>query len=355
MNTLLRPLRNFALVLAVCFFSVHILSAQGLGSISGTVTDATGAAVPAATVVLTELKTGVATTAQTHGDGLYVFSSLPPSAYKLDITTPGFKKFTQNNITLLADQTLTFNITLEVGSEDVVVNVEASSAPVNVTSGTLSQVIGQAQVNELPLNGRNAAALTTLVAGVVIAPPAQADQGATKTFPAAVTIAANGTRVGQTNYLLDGGNNVDEYTNVNAPFPMPDAVQEFSVQTSNYSAEYGQNAGGVVNIITRSGGNLYHGGLFWFVRNRVFNAANYFSYVNGVKTVDPLKRNQFGGTVGGPVAIPGLFHLNHSFFFVGYQKTINHTSSVSGTASTLPTAAQLQGNFNFTRDRKSVV
>jgi hypothetical protein len=193
---------------------------------------------------------------------------------------------------------LTLNVTLQVGSEQVTVNVEVSAPQVNTTAGTLSQVIGQQQVNELPLNGRNAASLTTLVAGVVTAPNAQADQGATKTFPVAVTITANGTRVGQTNYLLDGGNNVDEYTNVNAPFPMPDALQEFSVQTSNYSAEYGQNAGGVVNIITKSGGNQFHGDLFEYLRNRVFNAANYFSYVNGVKTVDPLKRNQFGGTVG---------------------------------------------------------
>jgi hypothetical protein len=226
--------------------------------------------------------------------------------------------------------------------------VEASAPQVNTTTGPLSQVVGQQQVTELPLNGRNAASLTTLVAGVVIAPNAQADQGATKTFPVAVTITANRTRVGQTNYLLDGGNNVDEYTNVNAPFPMPDALQEFSVQTSNYSAEYGQNAGGVVNIITKSGGNKYHGDLFEFVRNRMFNAANYFSYVNGVKTVDPLQRNQFGGTVGGPVSIPGLFHSDHSFFFAGYQKTIQHTSSTSATASVLPTAAQLAGNFNFT-------
>ena len=147
-----------------------------------------------------------------------------------------------------------------------------------------------------------------MVAGVTVAPAAQADQGNTKTFPVAFTISANGTLVGQTNYMLDGGNNVDEYTNVNAPFPMPDSLQEFSVQTSNYSAEYGQNAGGCVNIITKSGTSKYHGDLFEFVRNRVFNAANYFSYVNGVKTVDPLKRNQFGGTIGGPVAIPHLFH-----------------------------------------------
>jgi hypothetical protein len=347
-NSFLKQVRGIIVVGIALIGVTQIASAQGLGTISGTVVDPSGASVPAANVTLTAVKTGQTIIVQSHSDGLYVFPSLPPADYRLDIAAQGFKKFEQTGVSLLADQSLTLNATLQVGSEQLTVNVEASAAAVNTTTGTLSQVIGQQQVNELPLNGRNAASLTTLVAGVVIAPNAQADQGATKTFPVAVTITANGTRVGQTNYLLDGGNNVDEYTNVNAPFPMPDAVQEFSVQTSNYNAEYGQNAGGVVNIITKSGGDRYHGDLFEFLRNRAFNAANYFSYVNGVKTVDPLKRNQFGGTVGGPVAIPGLFHSNHSFFFVGYQKTIAHTASTSATAAILPTAAQLAGNFNFT-------
>ena len=348
MNSFLRQIRGIIVFCATLFCVAPVVFAQGLGTISGTVVDPSGASVASANVILTRVKTGEIVTVQTHSDGLYIFPSVSPADYRLDITAQGFKKYEQGGVTLQADQSLTVNVTMQVGSEQVTVNVEASAPQVNATTGTLSQVIGQQQVNELPLNGRNGAALTTLVAGVVIAPNAQADQGATKTFPVAVTIAANGTRVGQTNYLLDGGNNVDEYTNVNAPFPMPDALQEFSVQTSNYSAEYGQNAGGVVNLITRSGGSRFHGDLFEYLRNRVFNAANYFAYVNGVKTVDPLKRNQFGGTVGGPVMIPGLFHTDHSFFFVGYQKTIVHTSSTSATASVLPTAAQLTGNFNFT-------
>ncbi len=343
-----RSLRGFVLACAVLLCLAHSACGQGLGTISGTVADSTGAAVPGATVVLTETKTGSVNTVQSNGAGLYVFPSVPPSDYRIDITAKGFQKYSQPGILLQADQSVTANATLNIGSETVTVTVEASAAQINLSTGGVSQVVGQQQVNELPLNGRNAASLTTLVAGVAIAPNAQADQGNTKTFPQAVTITANGTRVGQTNYLLDGGNNIDEYTNVNAPFPMPDAVQEFSVATSNYNAEYGQNAGGVVNIITKSGGSQFHGDLFEFLRNRYFNAANYFSYVKNVKTVDPLKRNQFGGTVGGPVMIPGLFHSHHSFFFVGYQKTIAHTASVSATADTLPTASQLAGNFNFT-------
>src|SRR5215471_11134744 len=146
---------------------------------------------------------------------------------------------------------------------------------------------------EIPLNGRNAATLTTLVAGAVVAPSNNSNQGNAKTFPAAVSVSVNGTRENQTGYYLDGAPNIDIISNINQPFPFPDALQEFSVQTSNYNAEYGQNAGGVVAIVTKSGTNQLHGSAFEFIRNRVFNAANYFGYLNGVKTVDPLKRNQF--------------------------------------------------------------
>ena len=197
----------------------------------------------------------------------------------------------------------------------------------------------------MPLNGRNAAQLTEEVAGVTIAPPAQADQGNTKTFPTAIAISANGTLTGQTNYMLDGGNNVDEYTNVNMPFPMPDALQEFSIETNNYSAQYGQNAGGVVNIITKSGTDKYHGDLFEYVRNSDLNASNYFTYntKTGANPPDPLKRNQFGGTVGGPLQIPHVFHSNKTFGFLGYQKTIDRESAAN-TTSILPTVAQAGAN-----------
>jgi hypothetical protein len=331
-------------VWAVIFAPGNAL-AQGYGTISGRVTDPTGAVVPDAAVTATQAGTGLVLQTTTNGDGAYVFPSLAPSLYNLSASHPGFRAYSEQGLQVRADAALTANITLQTGSTTETVTVNANAAQVDVTTGTLSQVIGTSQVNNLPLNGRNAASLTTLVAGVAAAPYAQADQGNTKTFPEVVTITANGTFVGQTNYMLDGGNNMDEYTNVNFPFPMPDALQEFSVQTSNYAAEYGQNAAGIVNIVTKSGTSKYHGDLFEFVRNGDLNAANYFSYVNGVKTVDPLKRNQFGGTFGGPVAIPGLFHTDKAFFFVGYQKTINRDVALSATAATLPTTAQQNGTF----------
>src|SRR5262249_51677500 len=203
---------------------------------------------------------------------------------------------------VLADQTLTVNLKVQVGSLTEVVTIADTSAQVDTTTATLKQVIEQRRLTELPLNGRNAADLSLLVAGTLNYPTNPASptgtfaggtlQGATKTFPGAVAIITNGSRQNQVSYQLDGGNNVDEYTNVNQPFPMPDALQEFSVQTSNYSAQYGQNAGGVVNVVTKSGGNSFHGSAFEFLRNAVFNAKKW-----DAPKRDSLKRNQFGGTI----------------------------------------------------------
>jgi len=336
-------------LVVVCFVFAcvpGIVFAQGYGSISGTVTDATGAVVPGAVVTATQADTGLLIKTTSNGVGTYVFPSLAPSIYNVSASHAGFSAYTVKDLQLRADAALTANITLKAGSTSETVTVNAEAAQIDVTTGTLSQVIGTSQVNELPLNGRNAAALTGEVAGITLAPPAQADQGNTKTFPMVYAISSNGTFVGQTNYMLDGGNNVDEYTNVNMPFPMPDALQEFSVETSNYNAQYGQNAGGVVNIITKSGTGKYHGDVFEFVRNRALNAANYFTYsaTTNSKTVDPLKRNQFGGTLGGPLMIPRLIKGDKTFFFFGYQKTINHGASTFSSVI-LPTTAQLSGTF----------
>lgn len=344
MKDLLKLIGALAVAGAFCAFPGKTF-AQGYGSISGTVTDASGAAVPGADITLTQAGTGLVRKAKAGGTGTYVFPTLAPSVYDIAAKSSGFAAFTENGVQVRADNAVTVNITLKPGSATETVTVNAEEAQVDVTTGTLSQVIGGSQVNNLPLNGRNAAQLTEEVAGITIAPPAQADQGSTKTFPMVIAVSANGTFVGQTNYMLDGGNNVDEYTNVNEPFPMPDAVQEFSIETNNYSAQYGQNAGGVVNIITKSGTSQYHGDLFEYVRNGDLNAANYFTYKasTGKKTVDPLKRNQFGGTVGGPLQIPHVFHSGKSFFFFGYQKTIDHGASTFS-STILPTIAQAGAN-----------
>jgi hypothetical protein len=300
----------------VVFFALLFLPlsshAQGLGSIVGTVADPAGAGIAGAQVTATQEGTGFSRTAMTDAEGLYVIPSLQPATYSLTVEARGFATSKENGITLLADQTLTLNINVKLGTTSEVVTVTGNAVQVDTATSTLRQVIEQERISELPLNGRNAAQLTLLVAGAVNSPNGGSDQGATKTFPGAVTYSANGARQNTISYQLDGGNYVDEYTNVNQPFPFPDALQEFSVQTSNYSAEYGENAGGVVNVITKSGTNNFHGDAFEFVRNPVLNAQNFFATPT---TPDQIKRNQYGGTFGGPI-----IH-DKTFFFVGYQRT----------------------------------
>src|SRR5690349_23217997 len=298
----------FALAL-LCF--PVVLNAQGLGSVVGTVTDPSGSAIGTASVKLQDAGTHLSRASATNTDGYYVIASVRPSRYFLIVEATGFSSSKQE-ITVLADQTLTVNVKLSIGSATETINVNAADLQVDTSTSTLKQVVEQERIVELPLNGRNAAQLTLLTPGAVNATNGGADQGTTKTFPGAVTISANGARQNSISYQLDGGNYVDEYTNVNQPFPFPDALQEFSVQTSNYSAEYGSNAGGVVNVITKSGTNNFHGDAFEFVRNPVFNAQNWFATPT---TPDRIKRNQFGGTFGGPILHDKMY------FFAGYQRT----------------------------------
>jgi len=323
------------LTLVLLVFSTQSL-AQGYGTIAGSVTDPSGAVVASATVTATQNDTGRKTVAQSGQSGNFVFPSLLPSNYMLTVESKGFQTYVQTGLVLQADQSLSVRVKLALGAANQTVQVTTEVPQVDTTSGTLSQVIDEARVVDLPLNGRNAASLVTLVAGVVDATSEGngADQGVGKTFPVAVVTSVNGTLPNQSNYLLDGGNNVDEMTNVNDPFPFPDALQEFSVQTSNYNAEFGQSAGGVVNIVTKSGGNKFHGAAFEFLRNGIFDANSYFS-----TTRDTLHQHQFGGTIGGPVIIPHISTGASTQFFFGYQHRQIHSASTSG-STVVPTLAE---------------
>jgi hypothetical protein len=339
-------------VAMVVLLLVGTACGQGFGTISGTVTDSSGATVAGAKVVITDIATGQSRSAAANGDGYYVATSVNPATYNVSVDQTGFKRFVQTNVILQASQSLTLNVTLTVGAITESVTVDAATVQVDTTTPTLKEVVDKTRMVEIPLNGRNAASLTTLVAGAVISPSNNADQGNAKTFPAAVPISVNGSRENQTGYWLDGAPNIDIISNINQPFPFPDALQEFSVQTSNYSAEYGQNAGGVVSIVSRSGTNQVHGTAFEFLRNRLFNAANYFGYLPDpktrlpVKTRDPLKRNQFGGTLGGPI------RRDKTFIFGGYQGT-RIRSSQGGQNAFVPTDANLAGDFSAYLDPTS--
>ena len=312
-----------------------ILNAQaGVGTIVGTVFDPNGAVVLSADVQIVDHATGTIRHVAANAEGYYIVPSLQPAVYDITITAKGFATFRRTAVTLLADQNLTVNAHLAVGSASQTVSVSAESTQVDSTTGTLSQVVGQKQILDLPLDGRNAVELATLVPGATWAPADSDDQGDLKTLPVVVTLSVNGSRGNQTGYYLDGSTNNDIYTNVNQPFPFPDALQEFSVQSSDYSAVYGGNSGAVVNAISKSGTNHFHGDLFEFNRNAVFNARNYFASVR-----DQLKRNQFGAVIGGPIK------HNKTFFFFGYQQT-QVRDIANGNTAYVPTGAELNGDFS---------
>ena len=320
--------------LVTVLFSTPLARGQGVSTINGSVTDPSSAVIPGARITATELDTTLPRDSVSSPDGLYVISGLRPTRYRITATAPGFRQVIQTGIVLGANDTLTLNLKLEVGDTSEVVNVEANAVQVDTTTGTIRQVVDSARMVELPLNGRNAAQLTALVAGAVNAPSNNADQGSTKTFPGAVTVSVNGGRQNNIAFNLDGVHSEDIFSNTNQPLPMPDALQEFSFQTSNFSAEYGQNSSGVVNVVTKSGTNTFHGNAFEFVRNAVFNSRNFFAARR-----DELKRNQFGGTFGGPIIRDRLF------FFGGYQGTrIRNTQG--GLSAYVPSAADLTGDFS---------
>ena len=309
------------------------LLAQGLStaSLSGQLTDPANALVPRATVTLKSPTTGWERATTSSPDGQYSFSAIPVGVYSLTVAASGFSTFSQTGLRLNINTASTLNIKLTVGSVSDSVTVQADALMVNTTSGTLSQTVQQRYIQELPLNGRNAANLVRMVPGVVTG--ASTTTAGYANSADTIAISANGSRGNEVNYRLDGATHMDNVTNLNAAYPNPDAVQEFTVQTSNFSAQYGNFSGAVVNVATRSGSNEFHGSLFHFTRNGSLNARNYFA-----AQADNLKRNQFGATLGGPV-------LRNKLFFLGsFQNTIIRNESFSNQA-TVPNPAFRAGNF----------
>jgi len=321
-------------VLAILLFCTTAWT-QGISTINGSITDASGAVVPGARIVATEIETGLVRDTLSNADGFYVLTSLRPSRYTLTVDARGFSQFKQTGLLLQAGDIITLNAKLNVGEASESVTVAATEVQVDTTTATLRQVVDSARMIDMPLNGRNAAGLTLLVQGAVAAPSSNADQGAGKTFPSAVVpISVNGGRSNNISFYLDGTTAQDLLSNINQPLPFPDAVQEFDFQTSNFSAEYGDDSAGVVNVVTKSGTNAFHGNAFEFVRNADFDARNFFA-----AAVDPLKHNQFGGTFGGPIKKDKLF------FFLGYQGT-RIRDSQGGHSAYVPTVPNIAGDFS---------
>jgi len=314
------------------------------GNIVGTAKDTTGAVVSSATVTATNQGTAARTTGNVLGDGSFVVK-VPPGVYDVSVEASGFKAVRIQGLRVEVNSQSRADATLSVGNTTEVVNVQAVSNSVDTTTSTLKETISEQTIEDAPLNGRNALTLMLLVPGVTRDPNANVTSGAT--YPGAFGVSVNGNRSDTTNYILDGADDNDNYTNAPNPFPNPDALREFSVQTNNFGAEFGRLPGGVVNAITKSGENRIHGSAFEYLRNNYFNAANHFATViNWVKTDDGLKRHQFGGTFGGPISLPHLYDgRNKSFFFVSVQETLVHQRPNTNTAS-VPDAKLRMGDFS---------
>lgn len=301
---------------------------------AGQVTDNSGAVIAGATVRMIETQRGIVHSTETDSSGHYILPSLPVGPYRLEAQKESFKTYAQGGIELQVSDHVTLNVVLQAGAVSQVVEVNAGTTAIQTENASVSNVIESKPISELPLNGRYATQLV-LTSGASMAAPG-GDETGSKSFYSSVVISVAGGQANATNYLLDGGDNNDTFSNVNLPFPFPDALQEFSVETSSLPARNGLHPGGVVNLVTKSGTNRLHGDAFEFYRGGYFNAKPRAFTPAGTKA-DNLLRNQFGGTIGGKIIADKLF------FFAGYQGTRQHSSSPSS-AHTF-TQAALAGDF----------
>ncbi len=303
------------------------------GGLTGVIRDSDGAVVPGATVKATAAATGIESLAVSDGMGQYVLRGLQVGTYAVQVELSGFQIVNVTNVVVRVNEEVRLDVALRVGDLSESVTVSGINTTVDTTSSTLKTVVDQKRIEELPLNGRNPTQLMQLVAGVT--PDTRTSVTSGSTYPGAVGVSANGARANSTNYIMDGGSNNDHYSNASNPMPNPDALQEFSVQTNSFSAQYGRNAGAIVNAVTRSGTNTFKGLAFGYLRDSSMNANNYFT-----PTIDDgLNRKQFGGTFGGPIV------KNRTFFFGSYQGTLQDQRPADRTAL-VPTAAQRLGDFS---------
>lgn len=319
--------RAAALAAFALLFMPAISGQEASAVLHGYIRDATGAVVQAAIVTATHETTGFKRSAASNDQGYYEISFLPVGGYQVTVELSGFKRFTQTGVTLAVNQHARLDATLRVGSISESVDVKAEAPAVDTRSASVGHLVEERRILDLPLNGRSPLALAALLPGVgSVDIPGIAPEGA--------RASVNGARLGSSNFLLDGSQFSEGFRNTSFVYPAPDALQEFRVITSNYSAEYGRNAGGVFNVITKSGTNEPHGSLWEFFRNDKLNARSAFA-----RTKPVLKQNQFGFVLGGPIV------RNRTFFFGEYQGTRIREEVLSSSAFP-PTEAQRRGDFS---------
>jgi hypothetical protein len=320
-------------VLLVAILSASVIGlwaqSQNTAQIQGSVLDASGLAIPGAEVRAIQTETGVTRIALSGADGGYVLANLPVGPYRLEVSKTGFSKYVQTGIVLQVATNPTIDLSLKVGDVSQQIQVEAAAAQVETEATGVGNVMENRRILELPLNGRLATDLIQLTPGVITQGVAGAGGFPNTANPSVAGAQSNGIA-----YFLDGSVYNNPWDNANMPFPFPDALQEFKVETSSLTAQNGMHAGASITAVTKSGTNGFHGDAFEFFRNGDLNARNFFA-----PTRDTLKRNQYGGTIGGPIKKDRLF------FFFGYQGTRTRQDPTS-TNAFVPTPAMLQGNFS---------
>src|SRR5712692_959254 len=323
------------LVIVLCLSGPAFAQQGASAGVYGSVLDSQGALIPGAKVTLLHVTTNQARMAITDAAGEFRFPLLPVGEYRITVEQSGFKKYEQSGLLLQVNDNAKVDVRLEVGEISTQVTVESSAMTVETSNATIKEVVDSRRVVDLPLNGRNLADLTLLVPGVQPVGAPSGDAGLSAySAPGVKSLSVNGSRQNQLGYTLDGGDNSDNLFNGNVAFPLPDAVQEFSMVTSNAGLEVGRHSAGTVNIVTKSGTNQIHGDAFWFVRNTDLNANGFFS-----TSPDGLQRNQTGFTLGGPVI------KNKLFLFGGYQRTWLRQIAGGGSDVTMP-AAFRNGDFS---------
>jgi len=327
----MRNLGRLICILAIAIYPSLNASAQEIaGSIRGTVLDASGATVSSVKVTAVQTETGLARTATTDSQGVYDFVELPIGHYRLEVEAKGFKKYVQEGISLDVNHIATVVVRLAVGIPTQEVRVQADASLVETTVTSLGKTVGEREILDLPLNGRDFAQLGLLQPGVVPITPGLAEAGGS--LRSGQAYAVNGQRPESNNFLIDGANNfnaVDGGLVIQLPI---DSIAEFHILTHTASAEFGHSSGSTTNIVTRSGSNAFHGGAWEFLRNDAMDAKSFFA-----TSVEPLKRNQFGGTFGGPIK------KDKTFFFGYYEGLRNRQGETVGAA--VPTLQEQQGDF----------
>ena len=339
---------------AVCALAVAAVLLTGVAfaqsttaQLTGAVTDRSGASVPGASITVTNVATGITRTATTSEVGYYTAALLPPGNYSVRIEKQGFRTVTRSGIVLNVDQVVRLDLTLEVGSVSEAIDVTATAPLLESSTSSLGQIIDSKQFSDLPLNNRSALGLLSLSDNVSLGRNFSPD-----VFNNANLFSANGSRPGQNEILLDGAPNTTPGVwpgrGILGTPVVVDSIQEFKIQTSVFSAEYGRTGGGLVNMVSKSGSNQWHGSLFEYMRNSKMDANNFFANRGGVP-LGSFKRNQFGGTLGGPVTLPKIYSgRNRTFFFLNYQGTRDR--SAANTVRTVPTAAMRTGDFSQLTD-----